>query len=267
LAPRILTPSIETVPPHNHTPEDSDTVHPQLEHNLPVSRGGIELSTRCGTVRSAEGESSGGNSITRYVALRERWETRMRVLTTWIYLEEAQVKGYVPSTRRYRGFRTDDNLDEPGIGIGWFPGDTTDLLTPIDHLKAFRPIRAREKAELSVEALQYYTDLFLLDADEHQFSRPRRSVRNSEAVEYVLAQPFVIERSPPIHVTLKGMINATNLPVWIGTYMGWHVVPDHSVLLFITIPGGIIVVSSAAALANGLSAGLSKTVKKLFRVR
>jgi hypothetical protein len=82
-----------------------------------------------------------------------------------------------------------------------------------------------------------------------------------------LTQPIVIERSPPVHLTLKGLLNSTNLPVWIGTYMGWSVAPDHSPLLFITVPGGIIVVTSAARLADALGAGLSKSVKRLFRVR
>jgi hypothetical protein len=63
------------------------------------------------------------------------------------------------------------------------------------------------------------------------------------------------------------LITTTNLPVWIGTYMGWSVVPDHSVLLFITVPGGIIIVSSAAGLANALSAGLSASVKRLFKTK
>ncbi len=33
----------------------------------------------------------------------------------------------------------------------------------------------------------------------------------------------------------------------------------------VTVPGGIIIVSSAAGLANALSAGLSSSVKRLFR--
>jgi len=106
-----------------------------------------------------------------------------------------------------------------------------------------------------------------MDAEEFEFSRPERSLKNPTIVDYVLTQPIVIERSPPVHINLKGLITATNLPVWIGTYMGWSVVPDHSILLFITVPGGIIIVSSAAGLANALSSGLSTSVKRLFRKR
>lgn len=75
----------------------------------------------------------------------------------------------------------------------------------------------------------------------------------------------MIERSPPDLMSLKGAITKTNLPVFIGTYMGWSVVPDSSVLLFISVPGGIIVVSSAMGLANALASGLSTSVKRLFK--
>lgn len=184
-----------------------------------------------------------------------------------MYFDESQIKGDLFADRRNHGPRRGEE-PEAGIGIGWFPGDTADLSTPIHNVKLFRPLRRRESDEpLNMDTLRTYIDLFILDADEYHFTRPERSIKHEDLVEYVLSQPFVIERSPPVHVTLKGMINATNLPIWIGSYMGWHVVPDHSVLLFITVPGGIIIVSSAAGLANALSAGLSKTVKRLFRVR
>ena len=104
-----------------------------------------------------------------------------------------------------------------------------------------------------------------MDAEEYEFLRPERSLKNPAIVDYILTQPIVIERSPPFHVNLKGLITTTSLPVWIGTYLGWSVVPDHSILLFITVPGGIIIVSSAAGLANALSSGLSSAVKRLFR--
>ena len=106
-----------------------------------------------------------------------------------------------------------------------------------------------------------------MDAEEFEFDRPERSIKNPNVVDYLLEQPIVIERSPPVTVTLKGLVTKTNLPVWIGTYMGWLVAPEHSVLLFITVPGGIIVVSSATGLASALAAGLERSVKRLFKRR
>jgi hypothetical protein len=135
-------------------------------------------------------------------------------------------------------------------------------MMPISNLKFLRELPERER-EFSEEVLRRYIDAFLIDQEEYEF-RSERSIRNGQVVDYVLKEPFVIERSPPIHLSLKGVLTNTNLPVWIGTYMGWSVAPDHSVLLFITVPGGIIVVSSATGLANALASGLSTSIKRLF---
>jgi hypothetical protein len=189
----------------------------------------------------------------------------MRVISTWMYFDQSQINLDSSSERRSRGRGEEPEL---GVGIGWFAGDTANLMDPIHNLKFFRPLQGHEEQEsLNEQNLRNYTDLFLMDAGEFDFDRPERSMKNLDIVDYVISQPFIIERSPPIHLTLRGLITATNLPIWIGTYMGWSVVPDHSVLLFITVPGGIIIVSSAAGLANALGAGLSKSVKRLFKVR
>jgi hypothetical protein len=185
----------------------------------------------------------------------------MRILTTWTYFDSSQVTVEPPWRGRRRGRGEEP---EPGIGVAWCAGDTTSLMS-ISNLKAFRPLPGPETQEFNEEIFRSYLDAFLMDAEEFEFLRSERSLKNPAIVDYILTQPIVIERSPPIHVTLKGLITATNLPVWIGTYMGWSVVPDHSILLFITVPGGIIIVSSAAGLANALSSGLSVAVKRLFK--
>lgn len=187
----------------------------------------------------------------------------MRVLTTWMYFDRSQIVDELEHHHRARGRGEEP---EPGVGVAWFAGDTT-MLMPIENLKIFRSFPGVKNEALSDDLLRNYTDLFLMDADEYEFDRPERSLKNPNLVSYVIDQPIVIERSPPVHVTLRGLITSTNLPVWIGTYMGWSVAPEHSVLLFITVPGGIIVVSSAAGLATALAAGLSKSVKRLFRTR
>lgn len=185
----------------------------------------------------------------------------MRILTTWMYFDPSQITAE-PSWRERRRGRGDE--PEPGIAVAWCAGDTTELMS-INNLKVFRSLPGVERVEFNEDILRSYLDAFLMDVEEFEFHRSERSLKNPSIVDYVLSEPFVIERSPPVHVSLKGAINATNLPVWIGTYMGWSVVPDHSILLFVTVPGGIIIVSSAAGLANALSAGLSSSVKRLFR--
>jgi hypothetical protein len=171
-----------------------------------------------------------------------------------------KINGDMRFRRRGRGEEA-----EPGIGIAWFRGDSS---REVSELKHFRRLpRLEETPEFSEEALRSYIDLFVMDAEEFEFDRPERSLKNGEIVDFVISEPFVIERSPPSLLTLKGVLTNTNLPIWIGTYMGWSVAPEHSVLLFITVPGGIIVVSSATGLASALAAGLSKSVKRLFNSR
>jgi hypothetical protein len=185
----------------------------------------------------------------------------MRVLTTFMYFDSANVKIEPPFGRpRGRG-----EEPEPGIGVAWFGGDTTTLIS-ISNLKIFRELPGhKEEQPLTEEFLRSCVDLFLVDAAEYEFDRTERSLKNPDTVDYIITQPVVIERSPPFTVTLKGLLTSTNLPIWIGTYMGWSVAPEHSVLLFITVPGGIIVVGSATGLASAIAAGLSKSVKRLFK--
>jgi hypothetical protein len=185
----------------------------------------------------------------------------MRILTTWMYFDSSQVEAE-PSWGGHRRGRGEE--PEPGVGVAWCAGDTAVLL-PVSNLKDFRPLPGPKREEFNEETFRSYLDAFVVDAEEYEFLRPERSLKNPDIVDYILTQPIVIERSPPFHINLKGLITTTNLPVWIGTYMGWSVVPDHSILLFVTVPGGIIIVSSAAGLANALSSGLSTSVKRLFR--
>jgi len=139
----------------------------------------------------------------------------MRVVTTWFYFDDSQV--YTEPHRSWRGEKPD-----PGVGVAWFAGNTADML-PVSELKLFQELPGREKPyELNVSILKNYLDLFLLDSREFEFDQPERSLKNERIADSLLTEQIVIERSPPIHVTLKGLINSTNLPLWIGTYMGWR---------------------------------------------
>jgi hypothetical protein len=94
------------------------------------------------------------------------------------------------------------------------------LLDTADNPQDTLP-RSRDKDKaLSEDALRDYIDLFLMYGEEYDFERSERSLKNPDVVDYVLSQPIVIERSPPFHITLKGLLTTTNLPICIGTYMG-----------------------------------------------
>ena len=46
--------------------------------------------------------------------------------------------------------------------------------------------------------------------------------------------------------------------------MGFRMAGDDPALMFLTVPGGIIVVGSALGVADALAYGLSKQIKRLF---
>lgn len=52
--------------------------------------------------------------------------------------------------------------------------------------------------------------------------------------------------------------------MWIETFLGFTAARDSPVLLFLTVPAGIIIVSSALGIGAAMQAGLGKAVKRLF---
>jgi hypothetical protein len=101
----------------------------------------------------------------------------MRVLTTWMYFDESEIAGRENQRRRFR-MRPVEEKQDGGIGIAWFGGNTT-TVGSISNLKAFHGLPGRSDEEaLNEETLRNLVDLFLLDADEYEFDRPERSLKN-----------------------------------------------------------------------------------------
>jgi hypothetical protein len=65
-------------------------------------------------------------------------------------------------------------------------------------------------------------------------------------------------------VSLKGLIDNTNLPIIVGTFVGWEVAQPNAIMLFITVPAGIVAVSSAIGIGRALQNGLNKVLSRLF---
>src|SRR5579864_8987606 len=99
----------------------------------------------------------------------------MRILTTWMYFDPSQVVGE-PSWRSRRRGRGEE--PEPGIGIAWCAGDTSSMMS-ISNLKVFRSLPGHEREEFDEDILRSYLDAFVMDAEEFEFRRPERSLKNS----------------------------------------------------------------------------------------
>ena len=102
----------------------------------------------------------------------------MRILTTWMYFDPSDINSEAPWRERRRG-RGDE--PEPGIGIAWCAGDTTELMS-ISNLKVFRTLPGVEREKFNENVLRSYLDAFLVDAEEYEFSRSERSLKNSKVM-------------------------------------------------------------------------------------
>ncbi len=74
-----------------------------------------------------------------------------------------------------------------------------------------------------------------------------------------------MENSPPFSFSLKVLLDKANTPLWIGTFIGGAAAWGHPVLLFVTVPGGIIVISSASGIGRAMDAGLNRALDRLFK--
>ncbi len=78
----------------------------------------------------------------------------------------------------------------------------TNTLRPFADVDYFRELKRLENRTLTEDFLRNCIDLFLMEAEQFEFDRPERSMKNDLIVEYVINHPIVIERSPPFHTTL-----------------------------------------------------------------
>lgn len=191
----------------------------------------------------------------------------MRVIRTEMYFEPQDVKGFDGYTRRRppRGPRGED--EQPGLAFAWFRTDAMIDRADIENIKAFRSLRPDQPDYPDLHQIRGLLDLFLRDAVDPDFLRIPRDdlLENPSIVDYLLDQEIVMEHSPPFSISLKGVLDRANTPMWIGTLVGFSAAPwDHPVLLLLTVPGGIIAVSSARGIGSAMESGLQKAMKRLF---
>jgi hypothetical protein len=168
-------------------------------------------------------------------------------------------------SRSPRGGEAEKN---PGLGFLWIQHDGDDLLE-LHSYREFRSFRPGRKSFVDIDDIKGILDLFIRDAAERKFLRipPEGRLSNRNLVDFALEQPIVMEHSPPFSISFKALLDQKNSPMWIGTFIGADMAWDHPVLLLITVPSGIIVVSSALGIGAAMQAGLNKAVKRFFDSR
>jgi hypothetical protein len=191
-----------------------------------------------------------------------------------------------------------DDLDDPNIlfkehqlpsvSFAWFHNEYQNINSPSVHIDGFLPLLpisgpvgatqelfpwARTPPDVVFER---FLDLTLSGKDEIQGRRdltryPRmfrdHKLQQTRALEVILSQSIVIERSPPTSLPVKGMIG-DSAQMLVGAYLGSEMVPGHDpLLMLLAAAAGIIVIGSARGISKGLEKGLAQSVEGLFSGR
>jgi hypothetical protein len=182
----------------------------------------------------------------------------MRVIRTEMYFDEEEIVGFEPG-RRYRPPIDPEGEENPGLAFAWF---RSDFPGPFD----FKNYKWFEGFEIQTGDVGQALDLLLRGGGNRELRRWRGEgeIRNQEVVDFIFNQDIILERSPPTAIPFKDLLKKSNGPLWIGAAMGYSLAGDHPALLFVTVPGGIIVVSSALGVAEAIAGGLNKRIKRLF---
>ena len=185
----------------------------------------------------------------------------MRVITTSIFFDKKDVDGVSYDAGNYTR-----NIDESlGVSFCWFKVDASrgygsSLENSINNIKAFRGFRPVEND------INLAIDAFIRNRGNNYYSPENNEVMNYELVQEVLSQKIVIERSPPTVEVFSELLKKTN-SVALGAYIGSTGAVIHGIMLFVSVPAGIIVVGSAIGIANGLQNGLSSAVGRVFKIK
>ena len=89
-------------------------------------------------------------------------------------------------------------------------------------------------------------------------------VHNPAIVDFLMTANIVVEESPPTWEQLKALVSKSPA-TGIGTFVGFELAGAHPELMIITVPIGIVVVSSAIGVSEALKKGLNKKVEALFK--
>ena len=181
----------------------------------------------------------------------------MRIIRTEIYLDRADVEwphGCKPPA-------------VTGIAAAWVKSDAR--LYPADHGDfGVRTLWKHVEASHLANANQSLLDDFLYELILGGFydgrARLRRpSSQNRELINDLLAESIVIERSPPEAMPLRAMLSKASAAS-IGTFLGVAKAWSNPLLMFVTIPAGILVIGSTLGLAKALEEGLHERLGRLI---
>lgn len=178
----------------------------------------------------------------------------MRVIRTEIFFDEIMEVG--------AGATKSATLN-PGVGIAFLQVKPT-ISFRFDSILE-KPIVYSAPNEREVRR---FLDLSVRGI-ERSYGRPyskywQDDVHNNSVVNYIMNANVVVEQSPPEWETFKALVSKSP-GIGIGTFVGFQMAGPHTELMILTVPAGIIAVSSAIGVSEALKKGLNKKVDALFK--
>jgi hypothetical protein len=180
----------------------------------------------------------------------------MRVIRTEMYFSE--VRAIAAGANRLA-------RENPGIGVAYFGGRVLDFEQIGSLLAEPRPIRRRDDSSIG-----RFLDLSLRGT-ERSFRSPsskylKGEIKSADIVDFLYEANIVVEESPPVWESFKSLVSKSP-GIGIGTYVGMELAGSNPQLMIITVPMGIVVVSSAIGISKALEKGLNQKVEQMFKQR
>jgi hypothetical protein len=180
----------------------------------------------------------------------------MRVLRTEMYFPKEQIVDLYT-------FHT-SHAENPGLGFAWLHtgGDTGGFDERLLEMPAL--FRDEHVVEIFLDyVLRGYERRLPFQLFMQTYIGSRLPA-NPEMVASVMNGEIVIEGSPPQAITFRSLLAKAPAGVAIGTLVGMTAAGDVGMLALLTVPGGIIVCSSAIGISKALEKGLNKMVERLM---
>jgi hypothetical protein len=171
----------------------------------------------------------------------------MRVIRTELYFDDFEPLEFAS---QFIGARP--NL---GVAAAWFRGTTVNH-KDLAQSRDFNDFRVLPPTEAPLYLAGFMSGRFQLASWEE--------LPDLHHVSAVLNAPIVIEQSPPTALPLATLL-AKAPGIAIGTFIGLQAAGDVATLMFITVPGGILVVSSVIGISRALEQGLNRAVTRLMK--
>jgi hypothetical protein len=154
----------------------------------------------------------------------------------------------------------------PGVSVAWIEGSTRESVRYDSDGQLRWDDYRYEAIDLDpIPSIGF--ELKLRDTIRYSlFGAPSGAVQiDDRFVDFVLREPVVIERSPPVLIKLRDLIDGLRKdPRAVGAFIGMLAGYEHPPFLLITVPAGIFLVGSAPAITRAIERGVVKIIDEFF---